>query len=248
MTDCTLKKAPAIRIPLPCPSEILEQISRKDLLNKDVKGLARITVQSTDGKYSTACAIILRFPNALRVETLPPIGPPNLFLAINGESLKVYLPGKEVFYIGKTTADNISRFLPFPLEAKEIIPILLGGLPPDFQPNGASLKINADNELYRVDVFFNGKRIRSACVDPSSGELKKIELLEPDGGMIYSAKLEDYRMINGISLPQSVELRFGALEVSILRVRYSDLQLFPGEDAALYDLEIPSGIKPTPLD
>jgi len=250
MLGCAPKKAQTVMAHLPSPSGILEQISRKDLLNKNIKGLARITVQSPEGMYSTACAVILRFPDALRVETIPPIGPPNLFLAIHKESLKVYLPNKGAFYSGSSTKENISRFLPFPLDAREIIPVLMGMLPPDFQPSGASLNVEADDDLYRINVFSNGQRIRSVWVDPASGEMKRVDLLGPDERTIYSVKLEDYRRIDGISIPQNVEIRLGAVEgdSSLLRVRYSDLQLSIKEENALYDLEIPPGITPISLD
>ena len=251
ISACTVHKASTITTDRLSLSAILERSDRQDLVKKDVKGSARIKVQSPDGSYSSACAVMLRYPDAIRVETIPPFGPPNLFLAINGAALNIYLPGKGEFYTGSANVTNISRFLPFPLDAQELIPILLGVLPQNFFPSGAFLETDEDNGLYRINALFNGKPIRSCWIDPLSGDLQKIEFLGLDGKTLYSAKITNHKRIDGVSLPQHVEFRFVAPGKAdlFLSVNYSELKVFSGEDGnSVYDLELPPGIMPIPLD
>ncbi len=249
-TGCTTKKSPpAPGRELPDPGEIIERLSGKHLVGMDLKGLARVTFRSPEGVFASTCLIAARLPSSLRVETFPPIGPPNLFLSLNEKGIKVYVPDQGAFYIGGATKENVTRFLPFPLEVEEMIPLMMGMLPPSFCRERTVLKGRKADELYRIDADRGGGTL-SCFVDLARGELMRVESKDSGGRLIYAADLRNYRPVEGVALPQDVELHHeeGDLKEWSLRVSFSDVRLSPGEDKDLYDLEVPSGVKLLYLD
>ncbi len=251
---CAAKKAVPAGAPLPSTGHILEKISRTDLRTKILRSTAHITVESPDGVFSTDCALIAKFPSSLRVETIPLLGPPDFFLALRDDSLKVFLPRKGEFYISRGPKQNLSRFIPLTLDAREVIPLFMGMLPPGMLESRDLLRGEEEEGLYRIDAFSAAKKRRcSLWFDPSENVLSRFEFFGAGGKVLYSVRFKDYRMVNGVSLPGRVEIRVGGeTEESVptlLSLRYSDPQLSSGEeDKACFDLEIPSGVKPIFLD
>jgi hypothetical protein len=238
---------------LPPPPDIVEKISRTEIRDGILTGTARVAIESPEGIFSMNCVIALRYPASLRLEALPPLGPPDFYLSVRGNSLKVYLPRKEKFYISGDANRSLPRFIPFKLDVKEVIPLLAGMLPPGSLGNRAGLRGGQDGLLYRLDAFSDEKtRLRSIWLKPESGELARFESFDPDGAVRYAATFKDYRTVQKRAFPETVEILTGGEEGkdgSVIRVRYSDLQLSSGEeDKDLFDLEIPSGIKPQVLD
>jgi len=212
-----------------------------------------MTVESPEGFFSANCAIAVGYPSSLRLETIPPLGPPDLYLSLRGDSLKVFLPRKGEFYISRDAERSFPRFIPFSLNVKEVIPLLAGMLPPGTLENRTTLRGEKEDLLYRIDTFSGQKkRLRSIWLEPAKTELARFEAFGSDGSILYTVTFKDYRTVQKIAVPERVEIRAGGdkgRDASIIRIRYSDLQLSSGEeDKDLFDLEIPSGIEPIILD
>jgi hypothetical protein len=186
------------------------------------------------------------------LETIPIIGPPNLFLTVNGDLLKAFLPAKGKFYVGRSTRETLSRFIPLPLDVQTIIPLLLG-IPPNLDlKQEVTLRVVRDADVYRMDVLSGGgRRLRSLWLNPSSNELTQFESFESDGTIAYKVMLEDYRSVGGTAMPERIDVRIGGedRDATSLRILYSDLQLSTGEDdGSLFDLDVPPGVKPMLLE
>ncbi len=253
VSGCVPGKAAPIKPFLPPPLDIVEKLSRADLRDKTLTGTAHMTVESPEGFFSANCAIAVRYPSSLRLETMPPLGPPDLYLSLRGNSLKAFLPRKGEFYISRDAERSFPRFIPFSLNFKEIIPLLAGMLPPGTLVNRTALRGEKEDLLYRIDTFSGEKkRLRSIWLEPAKIELARFEAFGSDGSILYAVTFKDYRTVQKIAVPERVEIRTGGDEgkdASIIRIRYSDLQLSSGEDDKdLFDLEIPSGMKPIILD
>ena len=253
VSGCAPGKAAPIKPFLPPPPDIVEKLSRADLRDKTLTGTAHMTVESPEGFFSANCAIAVRYPSSLRVETIPPLGLPDLYLSIRGNSLKVFLPRKGEFYISRDAERSFPRFIPFSLNVKEVIPLLAGMLPPGTLANRTALRGEKEDLLYRIDTFSGEKkRLRSIWLEPAKIEMARFEAFGSDGSILYAVTFKDYRTVQKIAVPERVEILAGGDEgrdASIIRIRYSDLQLSSGEeDKDLFDLEIPPGIKPVLLD
>ncbi len=228
------------------PEDVLKNVSRTDNLRDTLKAIAHIAVDTPEGKYSMKVALIVKRPSFLRVEAMPIIGPSDLFLSISENSLKVFLPKEGKFYIGHATRKNLAMFFPINLKAEDIISILVG-TPPYIKEQNITLRGQVEGELYRINVMTQGKKIQSLWVNPD-GNLVKIEVLDNEGEISYTARLKDHHQICGTSIPGKVIIITGKPSKLNARIRYSDTQLTQNVNPAIFDLDIPPGIEPIFID
>jgi hypothetical protein len=74
---------------------------------------AEIDLKTEQGHYPVRAALIMQKPSYLRLEILPVIGTPDLYLAATPDHLQIFIPSREEFYSGKPSAENLARFLPW---------------------------------------------------------------------------------------------------------------------------------------
>jgi len=142
---------------------------------------ARIEINHQGDRYPLKVAVMMKRPAFLRLESIPLMGPPDLFLSVAEGELRVFLPGKAAFYIGRATPRNISRFLPVFMPAADMISLLMG-VPPEDAEETQSLGGEQEKGLYRV---ISTRReggcvpcgsVRRAAGSPGSGGSGKMEL------------------------------------------------------------------------
>ncbi len=242
-SGCVSGKIPEVtKMPAALPQDILRKIPMPDS-GDTIRATARISLSSSEGDYSRKMALLLRMPSSLRVETIPLFGPADFFLSANGESLKVFFPGEGKFYVGAATRENLLLFFKVFLSPADMVP-LLAGLPPHIA--GGRLSGHAEGRLYRVDIK-SGKKRRSLWVDPDDHTLTKIEDID-DGRVLWRATFTDHIVASGIPYPRRVRIEVKEPGRVNLDIRYLDLDISSAGDTAIFDLQIPSGITPIPID
>ena len=242
-SGCVSGKIPEVtRGPLSHPYDILSKITIPDS-GDTIRATARITLSSSEGTYSRKLALLLRMPSSLRAEAIPFFGPADFFLSANEEVLKVFLPGEGKFYVGAATRKNISLFFKIFLSPADIVP-LLAGLPPHIP--GGRLSEHVEERLYRVDIQ-SGKRKRSLWIDPGDYTLTRIEDSD-DGRTIWMAAFADHIVVSGVPYPRKIRIEMEEPERVKMNIRYLDLDTVSTGDTANFDLQIPSGITPIPID
>lgn len=226
------------------PEDVLKNISRTDNQKETLKAIARITTNTSKGRHSIKIAIVARRPSFFRAEAIPTIGPSGFFLSVSGDFLRAFLPKKREFYIGQATMKNLARFFPIDLNLKvEDMVSILTGTPPHIKGENITLQGYAEGKLYRINIISGGKKVQSLWVDPSHNSLIRIEASDNDGSILYRAQLEDHSRIDGMSIPGRVIIMAGKTGKSSVSIRYSDIQLSQDVDTALFNLDIPAGIK-----
>lgn len=97
--------------PPPAPTEPLSaDAARTAALAQREAGLVpvaarfSIRLESSSGTVNAAGAIVVRPPDAFRVELSGPIGPPQLVVASNGTAINAWLAGKTTYYQGDDAA------------------------------------------------------------------------------------------------------------------------------------------------
>ena len=231
-----------VTVPFKYPEDVLKNISRTDNLKNTLKAFARIVVNTSKGRYAMKVAMVVKRPSFLRVEAIPVIGPTNFFLSVSGNSLKVFLPKKEEFYIGQATRENLAMFFPLNLKVEDIVSMLFG-TPPHVKGENITLLGSIEGELYRIDVISQDKKVQSLWVN-FHDNLVRIETLDDDGRILYSARFENHCQIGGISFPGKVIITTGETHKLSANISYSNIHFSQDADGDLFDLNIPAGIKP----
>ena len=208
-----------------------------------ITATARIEISYHGERYPLKAAMMMRRPADLRLESIPLLGPPDFFLSIEGGELRVFLPGKGTFYSGPATRWNISRFLHLPLPAAEIVAILMGRLPEEWEGSN-NWQGEQEEEYYRVDRYLAGKKICSLWIDPVRDLLIRVRAFTEGEEIAYTADFADHARVGNGFLPHRVTI---AGEGVSLALRYTEMSLLD-DDAASFALPVPVGITPIPLE
>jgi hypothetical protein len=232
------------------PLIALEKIDPNNQFKDGVKAIARIEVNTPEGRYPLKAALVLKPPSSLRLESMPLIGPADLFLTVNENILKVFVPQKGKFYIGKATARNLAHFIPVAataLRMEDMTSILLG-MRPEIREKTITLDGSSDGSLYRVDIFSENRKIQSLWVDPEEDQLVRVDLFTGDNSRLFSARFTGRDRIENMALPESVTVAYGDNDKPDIIIRYVDIGSAKGIDATIFDLKPPPGVIPISLD
>lgn len=225
-----------------------EKLKHVNELPEILRSIADIDLNSPDGRYHLKAALLLKRPNLVRIESIPLFGPPNFFLTLNGEFLKIFLPGKEEFYIGRPSPENLAHFLPVVLSPENLVAFLMGSPPPVTDKNLSYREPSTDNGNC-LAIFSNDREILRLWLTDDGEHVKEMQVIKPDGDISCQVIYGDYRRIGEHQLPGKVTLITPGRQARIV-VRYREMELSKAEetDEALFNLIVPAGIKPILID
>jgi len=232
------------------PETVLEEMTRPD--QGVLMAMANIEVIQEAGRYSTKAALLIKRPYSLRVEAIPVIGPVYLFLSIHEDLLKIFIPQKEAFYIGKATSENlihIANFLATGPSTEDLLSIMLGTYPRVREKN-VFLKGFMEGHLYRIDMVAEGRKLQSIWVDPSTHHLVEVRVFKDSGNTSYTARFEEFDASGSPAIPLKVTLisEMADNHPSKVIIRYSSVQFTSDVGAFAFDLQVPQGVAPVYLD
>jgi hypothetical protein len=226
------------------PEAALRALAATSPGTQAVTATTRIAINRHGDRYPLKVAVMMQRPAFLRVESIPLIGPPDFYLSIAEGELRVFLPGKGVFYTGRATPQNISRFFSVSMPAADMVSLLMG-VPPDVAEEMKSLGGEREDGLYRIDQYISGRRTRSLWIDPADGRLVRLRRFTEEGTVVYTADFADHARVGEGFLPQQLTIR--EEEMPVLTVRHSDLRQI-AVDPGSFPLPVPDGVTPILLD
>ncbi len=245
---CAVKKTSSLNHVLGAslsPQLVLENIDRNDHGKDMLKAIARIYVNTSEGRYPLKAAVILKRPSSLRLEVLPLIGPPVMILSVHDDVLKVFLPEKGEFYIGRASARNLGLFFPFStlgLQMEDIISILIG-MHPEIKEKTVTMSGSSEGNVYRIDMLAGNKKVQALWVDMENNYLTRVDLFAGNTLQLYSVRFAEHDSIGNYTMPREVMVASGNCDKPDVIIRYSDVQMTTGPDITPFDLQPPPGIK-----
>lgn len=244
LSGCAGKRPAAFQTFYPSPEAALRALAASAPADQTFAATARIEISRQGERYPLKIAVMMKRPAFLRVESLPLLGPPDFFLSVAKEDLRVYLPGKNVFYTGRADPRNISRFFPIFMPAAEMISLLMGIAPEDREESPA-LRGEQEERYYRVDGYASDRRTRSLWIDPSGNRLVRIRRFAEGETVVYEATFEEHTPVGEGLMPQRLTITGDG--TAALSLRYTDLRPLAA-DPESFPLPLPEGIIPIPLD
>lgn len=219
-------------------------IIKSSAVSAAITAIAKIEIADQETHYLLKAAVMMKRPDSLRLELIPLIGPPDLFISMDNGEMRIFIPSKKRFYKGKATARNISRFLHVHVDGNELISLMMG-FPPYHENQRQNLTGALEEKLYRIDLHREDGGILSCWIDPLVNRIVRISLTQQDKSKFYEAIFEKYTTVEGQNIPQN--LTIAGDESPTLKIRYHDVQEIP-DDQATFMLQIPDGIIPALLD
>lgn len=242
---CSMAPKTTARLNVSSPEAVLSSLAAQIPSEATLQALADIQITTRGGRYPLKLALLLKKPAWLRVEAIPFFGPPNFFLSVRDQTLKVFLAETRVFYISPATMDNVARYLPLKMSPEEMIAILMGTYP---APSGQDrfLQGRLEGDHYRIDM---GGPLKRQClwVRMTDGFLERFEAYQ-DQRRLYQVRFEEPLRVDGAMIPQGITIVFESEDRASFSIRYAEIRILKTSDPAMFDLDVPPGIKPTHLD
>jgi len=247
LSGCAAGRVAPRPAPYDSPEAALRALAAPLPAGQTITATASILINDHGQKTPLKVALMIRQPASLRVESIPVMGPPDFFLSIAGGELRVFLPGKAggTFYTGRATPKALYRFFPIALPAEEMIPLLMGRLPPDDRKAPYSLIGEWEGGFYRIDRCVRGRKVRSVWINPAGNLIIRIRTFGEGEIAAYTADFSEYTRLEGSVLPR--RLVIGGEAMPEMTIRYTDLRQMAA-DPDSFMLAVPEGIAPTALD
>jgi len=232
--------------PQPPPAEdLLKQVDVRLQVPRGLKGLALVKVLSTGKNFQAQEVLFAQRPAFLRLESLGPLGTPQLYLVTDGRELSLYEPGENRYYHGPATASHLSSALPVLLEPEEAVALLLGGLPL-IDHETSSLRGDREKGLWILDLVSIARgESQSLWVHPQSFQILRAE--SHRAGSSRCLIFSDFESVQGISFPKRIQLTSSEPKGQI-SVEYQEVELNPGWKKEDFQLPVPRGARVIPLE
>jgi len=229
---------------LDVPSEKqLTAISGTVTQDKTLSAIAQIDLVTKQGYRPLRAALIIKKPSYLRLELIPVIGTPDIFITVTPFQMSIFIPSKGEFYRGKPTGANLGQFLSWDFNIEDIVMILCGTYP-SLPGKDVSSHSYQEGNLLRIEIKAKSGSSQTIWVGEKNRLLKYIRNDE-SGREIYQVQYEDYEQESFIAGKITIKMADGVTSIS---VKYSGLKIETAADLSIFELPVPEGIRTIFLD
>lgn len=217
-------------IPLPADDAALEQLldrARLDAAGRSgLRATARVHLATNARAGSVREVIVAQHPSHLRLETLNMLGHTQALLVTDGDHF-VFFDGKHTRR-GPVTPTVLRSHLGLDLTPGEAVAALLVAPALPSAPPTAAFRQAGDTL-----VTLGGQQLRF----DSAGELRGLAVLDPLGGLRWTAEYDRWGDAAGGRQPFEVRLAFPSTEL-FARLEFKDVELNPELDPALFRVPV----------
>jgi len=213
---------------------------------------ARASQYSDQGGLKGKVLILARRPGHLRMEGLSPTDDSVSVLTTDGERFTSWQRGQSTCWVGRACPDNVGRFVSVPLEADELVGVLLGR-PPLIPHERAEMKWDREVGAYRLelvggaaDLGLSHGRTQRLWVAHGDGRIVRTQLLE-GGQRLVDVRYSEFRRVAGELLPGRLDVQLERDETD-LRLEYRDIDLatVPADEAFAFTCPVGTTLEELP--
>lgn len=234
-------EVPVLREPPPPPREVLERLFGSPL-EEGIQATVKISLEVPEGKYFRSAALVMKYPDSLRIEALPLMGTPDLFLTANARLLKAYFPEENLFLVGEPTAPNLYALFRLYLTVPDVVSLLMGH-PPGLKDPRLRYTARWEGSLYRIDVFLGEETIQSLWIDLEKRRLTRCERVAWNGRPAFEVLFRDaVSVAGGGELPGGLSIAFGEPVSLLATIRVAGPERAHSLPESVFDLLPPEGV------
>jgi outer membrane biogenesis lipoprotein LolB len=230
----------------PDPQDLLTRVQDRGQQIQGLKGLARVRVSAPGKNYSGPEVLWARRPSFLRLESLGPLGTPQLYMTTDGQAAKVYIPAENRYYQGLAQGRLLSMALPVVLPPADLVSIILGDCPGPKEEAKASIRRDEEGNRWILDLLFSLRPERQTLwIDPNTFHVLRAEIERP--GLSYELTFRDFQTVKGLRFPRRIEWIVPGQGISIA-VIWEEIELNPGWAGEDFILPVPRGATVMPWE
>jgi outer membrane lipoprotein-sorting protein len=225
------------------PEKILSAISNAVAEDDILSAMAQIDLVTLRGYQPARAAVIIKKPSYLRLELIPVIGTPDLFLVASPEKMSIFIPSRGEFYRGQPTQNNLAKFLPWQFNIEDLV-MIFSGTYPALKEKVITYESYQENNFLRIEM-----KAQSGCSQiiwmGENNRLRKLVRNDEYGKEMYHVEYDRYGTHGSIAGEISISMADG---ITSLSIKYSDLKIEKATDLSIFDLPIPVNVKTILLD
>ncbi len=232
--SCAAKKEPVV-IEDHDSGAILQKIALYEGAIKSLKGLAKVRINTPDGKISYTQVTIAEKPDLLRLEALNPFGKTVGFISSDGESIYIISSSEKVVYDAGMEF-NLAYIYPglnLTITANNLVNLILGRLPDNTYDMNLSPELSAESGL--IKLIFASKNSSSPDYLWVNSQKLRVEQAEFSLNSGERAKIKyGYfdDLVDGLFFPKTIDFTSKGLSISI--VYEEDIELNRNVDKKLF--------------
>jgi outer membrane lipoprotein-sorting protein len=236
-------------LPTVSPESILALFDTRWQLTEDLRALARVSILSAQGRYTTRQTFLWRRPALLRLDTVSLFGQPIMTLVADLAQASIYYPQESIFLRGPATAATMSRFIRLPLDAEDVAPLLMGYIRPSPRQWVARIDLQPDTGMYLLRFLGSGEGlIQDAWVDPDQWLPRRVVRYIPPDVPAVDVAYSDFRpLTETFPFPYALTIWLPHVETEV-RIQFLTVELNSGLSASLFHLSPPEGARIIPLE
>jgi outer membrane lipoprotein-sorting protein len=236
---------------LPTVSEeaILASFDSRWQVIEDLRALARVSIISAQGRYTTRQTFLWSRPALLRLDTVSLFGQPIMTLVADLAQASIYYPQESIFLQGPATAATMSRFIRLPLNAEDVAPLLMGYIRPSPRQWVSRIYLQPDAGMYLLRFLGSGEGlIQDAWVDPDQWLPRRVVRYIPLDVPAVDITYGDFRPLTAtLPFPHALTIWLPRVETEV-RIQFLTVELNPGLSPSLFHLSPPEGARIVPLE
>lgn len=215
----------------------------------NLKGLAQCQVHTAQGGGSLDdVTVVLQHFEALRLEGLGPFGQAVFLLVSDGQRFSLYLPHERRVMSGSVSTQQFVRLFGLLVAPRTLPYVLVGDVPlQTFPDTGRFRYLEADGlylwegeapqEPWGYRIWFDPYRLLPV----------RFELATPAHEVVLQVTYEDFRRIDGMTLPYRITLVQPDVDRRVIW-HYREARMHTDVAPALFHLRLPPGIEHVEID
>jgi outer membrane lipoprotein-sorting protein len=249
---CTPRLPPREPIVRPATDISLEGIlalfDQRWQLVESLRALARVTVTSAQGRYSTRQTFLWQRSALLRLDTLSLFGQPVMSLVADAAQASIYYPAEGAFFQGPASAATLARVVGLPLDADEVAPLLMGYIRPSPAQQVGAIYLQADEGMHLLRFLDGeGRLIQDAWVDPDQLLPKRVLRYTQRGLATVDIAYRDFKPLTAtFPAPHALAIWLPRVGTEV-DIQFLTVDLNPALSPTMFQLSPPAGVLIRPL-
>jgi len=230
----------------PDPQELFRRVQDRGQQIQGLKSLARVKVSAPGRNYSGPEILWARRPSFLRLESLGPLGTPQLYMTTDDQGVRVYIPAENRYYHGPTQGRLLSMALPILLPVPDMVSILLGDVPWPREEGKAVVRRDEEGARWVLELLFPFRDERHTLwVHPRTFLVFQAQIERP--GLSYHLTFQDFRASQGLWFPQQIQWIIPEQKIHLTAI-FEEVELNPVWEGEDFILPVPRGATVVPWE
>jgi outer membrane lipoprotein-sorting protein len=230
------------------PEGILAVFDQRWQFAESLRALARVTVTSAQGRYSTRQTFLWQRSALLRLDTVSLFGQPVMSLVADAAQASIYYPSEGAFFRGPSSAATLARVVGLPLDVKEVAPLLMGYIRPSPAQQVGAIYLQTDEGMHLLRFLDReGGLIQDAWVDPDQLLPRRVLRYTQRGLRTVDIAYSDFKpLTEPFPAPHTLAIWLPHVETEV-RIQFLTVDLNPTLSPTVFNLSPPAGVLIRPL-